>query len=205
MSDSDRTFIGGNRNPWKYGLSLRTSNGDDSDPAVVEQAAAMLGRAPFYVDKRGYECELIAAATDPATKRVVYVESRAKKRWWSPMIDITIKIHYVDATGKASAVDIESYNPFFGCDVGMMEWIDNDVALLIYTEKHWTFVYRIGDAWPPSFKKIEDQWSLKDNVLSFMSYRAEVVQRLQIPSLEPLPEVSVSQAEADGSLPPPPT
>ena len=176
----------------------------DSDPETIKQVASILGREPFFVDKRGYECELIAAAIHSPTNRVVYVESRAKKRWWSSMVDITIKIHYVDTNGKSSAVDIESYNPFFGCDVAMIEWINDDVALLIYSEKHWTFVYRIGDMWPPQFEKIDERWSIKDDVLSFMAYKADVVERLQIPSLEPLADVPVSEAEADGSLPPNP-
>lgn len=204
MSDSDRTFNGGNRNSYKYGMSLRASNGDARDPKTIERAASILGRDPFYVDRRGYECELIAAAVQSPSNRVVYVESRAKKRWWSSMVDITIKIHYVDANGKSASVDIESYNPFFGCDVGMIEWINDDVALLIYSEKHWTFVYRIGDTWPPHFAKIDERWSIKDDVLSFLAYNGDVVQRLQIPSLKPLGSVPISEAETDGSLPPDP-
>ncbi|MEO9594612.1 hypothetical protein [Rhodopirellula bahusiensis] len=185
-------------------MSLRASNGDEPDPEAIEQAASILGREPFFVDKRGYECELVAAAIQSPTNRLVYVESRAKKRWWSSIVDITIKIHYIDTNGKSSAVDIESYNPFFGCDVGMIEWINDYTALLIYREKHWTFVYRIGDTWPPHFAKIDERWSIKDDVLSFMAYKADVVQRLQIPSLEPLADVPVSEAETDGSLPPVP-
>lgn len=185
-------------------MSLRASNGDAPDPEAIERAATILGRAPFFVDRRGYECELIAAAVQSPSNRMVYVESRAKKRWWTSMVDITIKIHYVDANGKSASVDIESYNPFFGCDVGMMEWINDDVALLIYSEKNWTFVYRIGDTWPPKFAKIDERWGIKDDVLSFMAYNADVVHRLQIPSLEPLADIPVSEAEADGSLPPDP-
>ncbi len=135
VSDSDRTFSGGNRNPYRYGMSLRASNGDAPDPETIKRAASILERDPFYVDRRGYECELIAAAVQSPSNRMVYVESRAKKRWWSSMVDITIKIHYVDSNGKSASIDIESYNPFFGCDVGMIEWINDDVALLIYTEK----------------------------------------------------------------------
>ena len=185
-------------------MSLRASNGDGPETEAIEQAASILRREPFFVDKRGYECELIAAAVHPSTNRVVYVESRAKKRWWSSIVDITIKIHCIDANGKSASVDIESYNPFFGCDVGMLEWIDDDIALLIYSEKHWTFVYRISDTWPPQFAKIDERWSIKDDILSYMTYKSDVVQRLRIPSLEPLPNVTVSEAETDGSLPPDP-
>lgn len=120
------------------------------------------------------------------------------------MVSITIKIHYVNAKGKSNSVDIQSYNPFFGCNVGMLEWINDDVALLIYSEKHSTFVYRIGDTWPPQFAKIDERWSIKDDVLSFINYNSDVVQRRQIPSLNPLATIPLSEAETDGWLPPDP-
>lgn len=201
-NESDRTFIGGNRNPWKYGMSLRASNAIGPNPDEISLAARLLGREPFFTDAEGFECEIIAAAVHPDGKRIVYVQSRAKQG--KQFVDITIKIHYVDNNGKTSAVDIESYNPFFGCDVGMLQWVNDEVALLVYSEKHWTFAYRIGDKWPPQFAKIEERWAVKDDVLSFMAYKADLVQRIRIPSLERLPDFTVSQAEADGCLPPDP-
>lgn len=183
-------------------MSLRASNGNKPAPEAIARAARLLDREPFFTDGKGFEYEIIAAAVHPDGKRIAYVQSRAKPG--KKFVDITIKIHYVDTNGRSSAVNIESYNPFFGCDVGMMEWINDDVALLIYSEKHWTFVYRIGDKWPPPFAKIDERWSIENDVLSFMAYKADVVRRLQIPSLEPLADVSVSQAETDGSLPPDP-
>lgn len=202
MSDEDRTFIGGRANPQKYGMPLRLVSGGTPDPAMVLRAAAHLNREPIYVDDEGYERELIAAAVSPDGMRIAFVESKARPRGES--VDITIKINYVDANGGTSSVDIESYNPFFGCDVGFLNWINEDVALLIYTEKHWTFVYRIGDCWPPKFLKIEERWQLKDDVLSYMAYRADVVNRLRVPSLEPMVDISLADAERDGTLPPDP-
>jgi hypothetical protein len=201
-NESDRTFIAGNRNPWKYGWSLRACNGDAPDPALLSHAAALLGREPFFTDAAGFECEIIAAAVHPDERRIVYVESRAKER--RGFVDITIKIHYVNSDGHDKAVDIESYNPFFGCDVGLIEWFSDQLALLVYQEKHSTFVYRIGDGWPPQFAKIDDRWQIKDDILSFMAYRADTVQRLRVPSLEPIPDVPVAEAESLGQVPPDP-
>ena len=201
-NNSDRAFIGGNRNPLKYGLSLRASSGDRPDPKIILLAADILGRDPFYIDSNIFECEMIAATVHPDGTRLVYVESRAKEM--GQFVDITIKIHFRDANEAISSVDIESYNPFFGCDVGFLNWVNDDVALLIYSEKHWTFAYRIGDQWPPEFTKIDERWQLRGDVLSYMEYKAQFVKRIAIPSLTPMADISVSEAERLGVLPPDP-
>lgn len=203
MSDeSDRTFISGIANPSKYGWPLRACNGNPPDPERIARASALLARKPFYIDDDGFECEIIAAAVHPDQKRIVFVESRAKED--QGFVDITIKIHFVVLGGQQTAVDIESYNPFSGCDVGLLDWIDDHVALLVYREKHDTFVYRIGDVWPPEFAKIDDRWQIKGDVLSFMAYKADTVKRLRIPSLKPMPDIPVAEAESLGQVPPDP-
>jgi hypothetical protein len=196
------TFLGGNPNPRKLGfISLRSARGEGPDPAQLEHAVEILNRTALFVDAQGYECDMFAAAVHPRTQRVVYLESRAKEQ--GKWVDIAIKIHLYDPLHGDKSVDIESYNPFFGCDVLLLEWIDDSVALLVYREKHWTFVYRIGDRWPPPFVKIEDRWQIKDGVLSYVAYKAETVQRLSVPSLQPLPVLTLSEAEHSGQLPPP--
>mgnify|MGYP003326358416 CR=1 FL=1 len=203
MNDEpDRTFISGNPDPAKYGWSLRACNGQPPDPDQIDYAARLLERKPFFTDDAGYECEIIAATVHRDGKRIVYVESRAKEL--KPYVDISIKIHYVDGNGRNAAIDIESYNPFFGCDVGLIEWFNDQVAILVYREKHWTFVYRIGDRWPPEFAKIEDRWQIKDNVLSYMAYKGDAVQQLMIPSLKSMPAIKLADAELLGQIPPDP-
>jgi hypothetical protein len=200
VSDLDRTFVGGNPNPQKFGLALRFSFGERPDPEMIRPAAVILNREPLYVDSEGFERELIAATINPDGKRVVYVESRAKES--GQFVDVSIKIHYLDRDGRTASIDIESYNPFFGCDVGLLDWLNDDYALLIYTEKHWTFAYRIGDQWPPQFVKIDRWWQIADNVLSYMAYKVDVVKRLRIPGLEAMVDISLADAERDWSLPP---
>lgn len=117
---------------------------------------------------------------------------------------MSIKIHYLNERGELSEVPIESYNPFFGCDVGFLNWMSAEHALLIYTEKHWTFAYRIGDQWPPAYKKIESRWGIQGDTLLFLKYKGDEVHRLRIPSLEELPSISVLEAEKEGTLPPDP-
>lgn len=203
MDESDRTFIRGNRNPERYGFSLRATCGIEPDRDVIERAASILEREPFFVDKRGYECDLIAAAIHSPTNRVAYVQSRAKKRWWSSLVDISIKIHLRAPSGRDSSVDIKSYNPFFGCDVGFFAWLD-DTAILVYTEKHDTYACAFGPKWPPQFVEIEDRWIINDGVLGYIGYKENLVKRLSVPSLKQLEPLSISEAEQMGILPPDP-
>ena len=203
MTDEpERTFIAGNPNPKRFGWSLRACNSHELDVAQIAKASTLLGRDAFFVDDSGYECEIIAATVHPDEKRIVYVESRAKEI--GDFVDIAIKIHYVDSNGLDQSVDIESYNPFFGCDVALIEWFDEQIAILIYREKHWTFVYRIGDVWPPENAKIEDRWQISGDALSYMAYKAETVRRLAIPTLTPMSTISVEDAETLRQMPPDP-
>lgn len=164
MATSDRLFIAGNPNPDEFGQPLRSCAGDAPNPMSIVKAAELLGRSPYYVDASGYECEIIAAAIRPSSA-VAYVESRAKGAGFNRdglagrQIDVSIKIHFDDLAGGHQAVDIESYNPFFGCDVRFLKWYGRS-ALLIYCEKHWTFACEVGLVWPPTFFKIEERWAI---------------------------------------------
>lgn len=200
MSDSERCFIGGIPNPEKLGFfSLRWSSGEDPDPTAIAAAAAILGREEFVVDDRGYQCEIIGAAVAPDSKRVAYVESRAKDK--GRKVDISIKVHLHEPDGKHLKKDIESYNPFFGCDVRFFKWFDSAVVL-IYREKHWTFACRFGDLWPPRFVKIEDSWVIKEGILNYIGYKENTLKRLAVPTLEELAPMSRREAAAIGVLPP---
>lgn len=119
-------------------------------------------------------------------------------------VDVAIKIHFVDGNGRDQSVDIESYNPFFGCDVALIEWFDEQIAILIYREKHSTFIYRIGDKWPPANAKIEDRWQISGNVLLFREYQAEFVRRLLLPKLTPISTITIDEAKALHQMPPDP-
>ena len=200
MNETERQFIRGNRNPNKYGFSLRASNGTEPDQDAIEQAATLLGREPFCTDKRGYECELIGAAIHPSSNHIAYVESRAKKRWWTSLIDVSIKIHLRNPDGSERDVNIKTYNPFFGCDIGFFQWID-DIALLIYTEKHRSYICTIGSEWPPDFVEIEDYWIINDKTLGCIGYNQDSVKRLSIPDLSPLESLSIDDAKLAELLP----
>lgn len=205
MDDAERLFAHGMANPMKFGRPIRSSAGESPDPKRIGEAAVLLGRPVFFVDSDGSECEIIGGATS-SSGDIAYVESRAKdvgfNRYGANQrkIDISIRVHLVPKSGEQRSAEIESYNPFFGCDVRFFEWIDH-TAVLIYREKHWTFACRFGEIWPPRFVKIEDKWVINDNILGFIGYKEEVVRRLSFPQLDVLEAIPAAQATLLGLLP----
>lgn len=167
--------------------------------------ARLLGQSVSFVDADGYECELIGGAVSPAGQ-IAFVESRAKDVGLNQYganqrhIDISIRVHLVDSSGENRSADIESYNPFFGCDVRFFEWV-GPTAVLIYREKHWTFACRLGDVWPPRFVQIDHQWAIVGDTLGFIGYKEKVVRRLRFPELEPIEPISVAEARRLGLHP----
>jgi len=204
--DNDRLFSRGEPTREHFGfIIVRSSAGGEPDPERIEAAARMLGRAPFFKDDMGCEHELLAAAISN-TGQLAYVESKTKDGGVNPHgfggrhIDVSIRIHVVGSVSQDRSVDIESYNPFFGCSVRLFEWIGERVVL-IYREKHWTFACRFGDVWPPKFIKIEDDWLIHEDQLACIGYKEREVRRLTFPGLDPLDSLPREEAAKLGLLP----
>jgi hypothetical protein len=205
LEDADHLFAHGRANPHKFGWSIRSSAGEPPDPERIADVARLLGRPVSLVDADGYECELIGATAGP-DGQIAFVESRAKDVGFNRHganqrhIDISIRVHLVDPTGARRSADIQSYNPFFGCDVRFFEWIGR-TAVLIYREKHWTFACRLGDVWPPQFVKIEHDWVINGDTLWYIGYKENMVRRLRFPELDPLQPIPLAEAKQTGILP----
>jgi hypothetical protein len=205
MDEADRLFAHGRANPVKFGWPLRSSSGQPPDPERLGAAARLLGRPVAHVDPDGYECEIIGAAISDSGE-IAYVESRAKDVGYNRYganqrhIDVSIRVHLVRQSCQHDSAEIESYNPFFGCDVRYFEWV-GPTAVLIYREKGSTFACRYGDIWPPRFVKIEDAWVINGGILGYIGYKEEAVGRLRFPELEGLEPLPVAEAERAVLLP----
>ena len=127
MDEADRLFAHGRANPVKFGWPLRSSSGQPPDPERLG-AAAIVGRPVAHVDPDGYEYEIIGAAISDSGE-IAYVESRAKDVGYNRYganqrhIDVSIRVHLVRQSCQHDSAEIESYNPFFGCDVRYFEWL----------------------------------------------------------------------------------
>jgi hypothetical protein len=180
--------------------NLKAAWTDPEDETGVAHALKILGRPRLTIDSRGYKCWLLGAACDVKQGRLCYVESKEKKRWWTRMVDISIKIHLVNDSGLQHSIDIKSYNPYFGCVIEFFRWIA-DTAFLIYREKHRTYVVRINSEWPPKFQQIDHRWIINGDILSFGGHNGVFVSELSLPSFEILPNISISEAKRLGRLP----
>jgi uncharacterized protein (TIGR02996 family) len=171
--------------------SYRSSGSSDPDPWRAEEVAGALGRQVRYIDEQGYERDMVAAATSGATGTMAYVESRS--RWSGNVQDISYHLRLRDSAGREAAWEVESYNPYFGCNVGFLDCY-GDVVLLIYREKHDTYVCRFGLDSPAEFRAIEDDWVLDGPELGYWGYKETTVRRLAVPALVALPPLSEWEA-----------
>jgi hypothetical protein len=179
--------------------SFGFSAGSEPDPDRVEAAARILGRPVRFVDKKGYQREMFAAALNDPTGTVAYVETRAKQL--RDRVDIGIHLHVRAKDGREVKWEIISYNPYFGCNVRFMEWF-GETVLMIYREKHKTYVCRIGLDFRPACKEIGDYWIMNGPVLASRRDKNDMtVARLSIPTLSELPSLSQDKAKESGVFP----
>jgi hypothetical protein len=182
-----------------WGIVFGVSSGSDPDPQRVEAASRILARAVRLVDEDGYQREMFAAAIDEQAGLVAYTETRAKQL--PGRVDIAIHLHVQARDGRKVVWEIVSYNPYFGCNVRLLEWFGNTV-IMIYHEKHRTYVCRLGLTFGAVYKEIGDYWVMKDGVLASRRGKNEaVVRRVSIPELSELPDVSQEEAEMAGIFP----
>jgi uncharacterized protein (TIGR02996 family) len=171
---------------------FRTARGDP-DPVRVEAVARALRRPARFVDVSGYEHWIVAAAPHPFRPVVAYVECRSREEP-SGHVDIDFQLR-VREGGELGAWPIETYNPYFGCDVQFLEWY-GAAAVAVYREKHHTYICRFGLGSRPEFKQIEDCWVLDGRHLGYWGYRETVVRRLAVPELMDLPTLTLDEAAA---------
>ncbi len=198
MSD-DPLYKGGFPNPDRLGfIPLRQSSGDEPDAKEIERAAGILGRPVRETDAEGYECEIVGAAVGGGAGSIAYVASRAKKQ--GQYVDIEFRLHLRAPGGTHNSWDVQTYNPYFGCDVRFFQWIGRH-AILIYREKHRTYVCKVKAAAEPVFVKIEDDWIINGRTLAYWGWEATQVSRLTLPDLTALDAVSEEEAKAQRLLP----
>src|ERR1043166_146666 len=113
-------FSQGIPNPDLVGrLGVRWVSGPGPDPAAVREAADFLGWAPRFVDGSGYQVEIVSGATGAHRRAVAYGESRPKRL--PHLGDLTFRLALRELGGREVSWEIETYNPFFGCDVRLLE------------------------------------------------------------------------------------
>jgi uncharacterized protein (TIGR02996 family) len=188
---------------WLALLGDHRSSGAEPDPGRIERAAGVLGRPARCLDEEGHQRIILAATTQPLTDALAYVESRSYNGGLPPaylqhnMLVGTYHLHVRDRSGREAAWELEWYGDgSYPCDVRFLEWYGNAV-LVIYREKHGTYVCRFGLDSPAELKAIGSMygsWVLDGWHLGQRGYQETSVRRLAIPGLEELPPLSAEEA-----------
>lgn len=158
----------------------------------IDEVATLLERKVQYVDDEGYDRHIVAAARHPFSAALAYVECRSQQQ--GNFFDINYHLRLRDPAGREVARKVESYNPYFGCDVRFLEWY-HDVVLMIYREKHQTYVCRFGFDGPALFRAIREEWIVSGVQLGYRNHTDKIVHRLSMPELRSLPSLTLEQAE----------
>lgn len=200
MSNSDDyLFSGGRPNPEMAGIPLRFAfSGSEPDARRIEDACSILGRPVKYVDTEGYEQEIIAATAFNSVGELAYVSCASKDL--GNLVAVSFEFRVRDANGAEVSSEIESYNPYFGCDVHFMEWCGRS-AVLVYREKHDTYVAASTSEGPARYVQISDYWVVNGDVLGYWRYKDIEVRRLRLPNLVECPSVSELEAKSLGVCP----
>lgn len=168
--------------------------------AVGEEVAKLLSRPVEFVDEHGYERSIIAGAIDVIGKRLAWVEHKSKEIT-SQHVDVEFRLKLM--VDDRIVVDwvLETYNPFFGCHVGYMAWHDQHLVM-IYIEKHHTYacIFEVNGA--SRRECIGDHWLVTKDQVTFVSSRPNLVERLSLPGLTRLSDLSGEDARLAGVLPP---
>ena len=183
---------------WLVAIGGLRATPAEPDPVRAEVAALALGRPVRYTDNRGYEITIGAAALCPRTGAVAYLESRSK--WNGGSHDITYTLRLRDFAGHATSWELETYNPYFGCDTRFMEWYGSAVVF-IYREKRHTYVARVGFDKRPYYCVLEDEWVLNGREIGFRGWQETTVRRLSVPGLQPFSTLSTAEAGERDLLP----
>jgi hypothetical protein len=199
MDSEKPLYVAGAPNPDRMGfVPLRHSSGDGPDETGILTAAEKIGVPVKYVDADGYEREIIAGAEHDLGS-LAYVQCRAKEI--GQVVDINFHIHLRVSGHPDRSWPIKSYNPYFGCDVGLFTWLEETV-LFIYREKHDTYVCVFGPTKLPIFKKIQDDWVISERTIGFWGYRESRVSLLTVPDLVALDPITEQEAQSRALLPP---
>lgn len=131
--------------------------------SAARMAGELFTGQKWFVDEDDYEWLITALAADEEKKRLAWVEWRFKEESG----EREYHNYYLEArqaTGEFWRWEIETYNPYFGCDVKFLGWLENAV-ILVYEDKHDTFVARLDEN-GVARAEISADWKIADGVLS---------------------------------------
>ncbi|WAS94181.1 hypothetical protein [Nannocystis punicea] len=151
---------------------------DEVQAAAIAAVAARLGMEREWLAEDDYIHEIVGGAIDG--ERVAWVERRTKDDGGWVDVDYSLRMRVGEVLVREWVVD--TYNPYFGCDVGYLRWW-GEAVVIVYREKHRTIACRLGLEGAPQLRAIGDGWTALGDVLLHESAARGLVERLQLPEL----------------------
>jgi hypothetical protein len=181
-------------------LGMGTGQSMADTTEVISAVSDLLNCPVRYVDANGYTHEITAGAVNPILRAVAAVHCKSKTLE-NNYVDIEFRLKaQVDGRGVTDWL-VETYNPYFGCDVRYMAWHDRSVVM-IYREKHHTYACSHSDSGMRQLVQLTDEWLVTANQIICRSEEPNLVDRFALPDLNRLPPMSADEARQAGMLPP---
>jgi len=169
--------------PKENRLGFFTDSALDLGPEYAEVVAMLnelVAADEPYADEDGYQWQIIAHEIDAEHQRVAWVEWREKDSG-----RITHDNYYLKARDDAGSLlmwEIETYNPYFGCSVRFLHWVE-DAVVIIYEDKHDTYAASLKTGADIRRIEIPHEWNVDRKVLAYHSKTGEEI-KLRLPALE---------------------
>lgn len=193
-----KKYPGGIPDPDELGsIPLRhVGAGAGPETRDVADIAGHLGRAVTFIDEDGFENDIIAGAIADEGRKMAWVDSRCKDNGGAVDITFTLRAR----VGDRPVIDweVDTYNPYFGCDVQHIGWWDETVVV-IYSEKHHTVLAALTEGQLPLVRFIGDQWELREDRVYCRSKVPGLLDVIEVPTLKPrapLPEDMLAEVGA---------
>jgi hypothetical protein len=151
---------------------------DEVQAAAIVAACARLGTEREWLAEDDYIHEIVGGAIDG--ERVAWVEKVEKDDGGYVDVDYFLRLRVGEVLVREWAVD--TYNPYFGCDVGYLRWW-GEAVVIVYSEKHRTIAGKLGPEGAPQLRTIGHGWAALGDVLLHESAARGLVERLHLPEL----------------------
>jgi len=202
-NDTEPSYPDGVPNAHKFGfipIGVAGARAMDDPEEIISAACKRLNRPVRFIDGRGYEDEVTAAAIDPERDRIAWVEYRCKETRTGYF---HVKFRLKTQTDGRPGINwvIDTYNPVFGCAVGYLAW-HGERVVIIYREKHHTYACSLSPSGAKASVQVTDEWAVANGQVTFCSDEPHFVERLALPELTRFARISSEEARAAGSLPP---
>lgn len=130
------------------------------------------------------------AVESEGPRRVAWIEERTAPPTPDGHVDVQIALKVANPIdGTVLAIEVPTYNPYFGCRLGHLGWINSHIVA-IYHEKHEQLVWVIpaDDEARQRLMPIESWWATNGELVFFThpGHTPGLIETLELPSLRML-------------------